>query len=133
MKTLQNNKGSVLIEYLVGFFIAMMCIAFALAVLPVFTTKAKLDNAADKILRTAERNGTTNVAMVIDEVKADKGLDFTVSWSGTENISGTQKVQLGDTIKLTLTTSHNINFFTFAAPPVQITVRAVGTSEKYHK
>ena len=72
----------------------MMCIAFALAVLPVFTTKAKLDNAADKILRTAERNGTTNVAMVIDEVKADKGLDFTVSWSGTENISGTQKVQL---------------------------------------
>lgn len=129
----KNNKGTVLIEFLVGFFCLMLCLAFALAVLPVFSTKAKLDGAADKILRSAEMAGSTNVSMKIDELKAETGLDFTVSWNGTAYIGSTQRVQLSSDIYLKLSTTYTLKFWEFASIPIPITVRCIGTGERYHK
>ncbi|MEG2923337.1 MAG: DUF4320 family protein [Oscillospiraceae bacterium] len=129
----KSNKGTVLIEFLVGFFCIMLCLAFALEVLPVFSTKAKLDGAADKILRSAEMSGTTDVPMKIDELKAEIGQNFSVEWNGTTYIRNSQKVQLGGNIHLKLSTTYRLKFWKFTSIPIPITVRCIGTGERYHK
>lgn len=133
MKTLLNNKGSVLIEYLIGFFCIMLCLAFALSILPVFQTKTKLDNAADTLLRTAELQGKTSIEMKVEELKAETGLDFTVSWAGTQYMGSTQNVQLNQDIHLLLTKQHDISFFTFGGFSVTLKARVSGASERYWK
>ncbi|MDY4785536.1 DUF4320 family protein [Pygmaiobacter massiliensis] len=135
MKHLKNNRGSVLIEFLVVFLCFMLCIAFALAILPAFTQKQKLDDAAEKIMRLAELRGSTgtHLQMKVDELKAETGIDFTASFEGTDWLNAAGEVQLGHDIKLELVSSADIGFYTFASITVPIHSRQSGTSEKYYK
>lgn len=135
MKQLKNNRGNALLEFLAAFFCIMLCIAFALAILPVFTQKQKLDDAAEKIMRLAELRGSTgtHLQMKVDELKAETGIDFTASFEGTDWLNAAGEVQLGHDIKLELVSSADIGFYTFASITVPIHARQSGTSEKYYK
>lgn len=135
MKQLKNNRGGALIEFLVVFFCIMLCIAFALGILPLFTQKQKLDDAAEKIMRLAELRGSTgtHLQIKVDELKAETGIDFTTSFTGTDWLNAAGDVQLGHDIKLELVSSADIGFYTFASITVPIHARQSGTSEKYYK
>lgn len=133
MQQLNNNHGSVYIEYLIGFFGIMLCVAFAMAVLPIFTTRTTLDNTATQIMRVAELSGNTNQTALITELQEETGLAFTADWSGTDWIAGTTRVQLGDDIHLTLTVTESISLYEFGSFPVTIKTTLWGVSEVYRK
>ncbi len=135
MKPLKNNRGGALIEFLVAFFCIMLCIAFALGVLPVFAQKQKLDDAAEKVMRLAELRGSTGstLQIKIDELKEETGIDFTASFDGTDWLDAGGAVQLGHDIKLELTATAQIGFATFGDIEVPIHARQAGTSERYYK
>ena len=128
-----DNKGMIYIDFVIGFFGIMMCIAFALAVLPIFTVNNKLENSAETLMRLSEMSGHTSFDLKIEELKTDQNIDFTVNWEGTEYIGSTKKVQLNDDIHIKLTTTVDIGFFTFGSFPVEVGANLIGTSEVYHK
>ncbi len=112
----------------------MMCIAFAMAVLPIFSTRSKLDDSAAHLMRLAELGGHTNWSAAANNLQADTDMAFTTDWNGTAYIVGSNKVQLGNDIKLTLTTQEQIEFGALSfSYPITLTATVHGTSEVYHK
>lgn len=131
-KRLRDNHGFISVEFLVGIFLALACIAFALAVLPIFAAKADLDSAADKLMRSAELSGHTNLDSQAQMLREETGLDFSVSWSGTDYISS-GKVQLNSDIHLELIVDYPLQFYIFPSHTIPLHTRRVGTSEVYYK
>ena len=109
---------------------AMLVLALAMRVLPVFIQKQQLDTFATELLREAEVSGrvgteTSRRAAVLSE---RTGLHPDVEWSK----SG--KIQFNDEITVTLTLETNIGLFgDFASFPVTLQAQAVGKSEVYWK
>lgn len=127
---LLNKKGEGYIDTVVLVLCAMLVIALAVRVYPVYILKLQLDNFADELVREAEIAGrvgseTSNRERVLNE---KMGLYPTVSWSKTGNI------QLNEEVTVTLTLERNIGLFGgFGSFPVQLKARASGKSEVYHK
>ncbi len=127
---LLNKKGEGYIDTVVLVLCAMLVIALAVRVYPVYILKLQLDNFADELVREAEIAGrvgseTSDRERVLNE---KTGLYPTVSWSKTGNI------QLNEEVTVTLTLERNIGLFGgFGSFPVQLKARASGKSEVYHK
>lgn len=132
IKTLKNEKGNAYVEFLVSLWLLVVVFALGISILSIFSTRYNLENCADTLIKVAETEGTTDLDVTIEKLKETTGLDFEVSWTGTEYILGTEKVQLGDVIFLTVTDSHEIGVGKYAQP-VQMISRREGMSEKYHK
>ena len=129
-KHLLNKKGEGYIDTVVLVLCAMLVIALAVRVYPVYIVKLQLDNFADELVREAEIAGrvgseTSDRERVLNE---KTGLYPAVSWSKTGNI------QLNEEVTVTLTLERNIGLFGgFGSFPVQLKARASGKSEVYHK
>ncbi len=129
-KHLLNKKGEGYIDTVVLVLCAMLVIALAVRVYPVYIVKLQLDNFADELVREAEIAGrvgseTSDRERVLNE---KTGLYPSVSWSKTGNI------QLNEEVTITLTLERNIGLFGgFGSFPVQLKARASGKSEVYHK
>ena len=129
-KNLLNKKGEGYIDTVVLVLCAMLVIALAVRVYPVYIVKLQLDNFADELVREAEIAGrvgseTSDRERVLNE---KTGLYPSVSWSKTGNI------QLNEEVTITLTLERNIGLFGgFGSFPVQLKARASGKSEVYHK
>lgn len=129
-KNLLNKKGEGYIDTVVLVLCAMLVIALAVRVYPVYIVKLQLDNFADELVREAEIAGrigseTSDRERVLNE---KTGLYPSVSWSKTGNI------QLNEEVTVTLTLDKNIGLFGgFGSFPVQLKARASGKSEVYHK
>ncbi len=129
-KKLLNKKGEGYIDTVVLVLCAMLVIALAVRVYPVYIVKLQLDNFADELVREAEIAGRVGSETSDRErVLNDKtGLHPSVSWSKTGNI------QLNEEVTVTLTLERNIGLFGgFGSFPVQLKARASGKSEVYHK
>lgn len=124
----QNAEGYIDVVVLV--LCAVLVIALAVRVFPVFITKLQLDNFADELVREAEiagRVGTETSAREL-ELQEKTGLTPTVNWSETGNI------QLNQEVTVTLTLQKDIGLFgDFVSFPIQLKARASGKSEVYHK
>ncbi len=129
-KHLLNKKGEGYIDTVVLVLCAMLVIALAVRVYPVYIVKLQLDNFADELVREAEIAGrvgseTSDRERVLNE---KTGLYPSVSWSKTGDI------QLNEEVTVTLTLERNIGLFGgFGSFPVQLKARASGKSEVYHK
>lgn len=129
-KHLLNKKGEGYIDTVVLVLCAMLVIALAIRVYPVYIVKLQLDNFADELVREAEIAGrvgseTSDRERVLNE---KTGLYPSVSWSKTGNI------QLNEEVTVTLTLERNIGLFGgFGSFPVHLKARASGKSEVYHK
>lgn len=129
-KHLLNKKGEGYIDTVVLVLCAMLVIALAVRVYPVYIVKLQLDNFADELVREAEIAGrvgseTSDRERVLNE---KTGLYPSVSWSKTGNI------HLNEEVTVTLTLERNIGLFGgFGSFPVQLKARASGKSEVYHK
>lgn len=134
INALKNNHGD-------GSYIALLVVVFWLVVAlllfinfaGVFKAHSDLSNAADKLMRSAELSGRTDLNAQIEALREDTGLDFFVSWEGTEYISGTQRVQLNSDIRLHLWLTHEMKLYNFPTYELTLNVRRSGTSEFYYK
>jgi hypothetical protein len=130
LKLLKSKRGEGYIDVCVLVLCAMLVIALAVQVLPVFIAKNQLDTYATELCREAEISGrvgseTSRRAAVLTE---QTGLSPRISWSKTGNI------QLNQEITVTLTLERNIGLFGgFGSFPITLRSEASGKSEVYHK
>ena len=130
LKCLKSKRGEGYIDVCVLVLCAMLVIALAVQVLPVFIAKNQLDTYATELCREAEVSGrvgseTSRRAAVLTE---QTGLSPRISWSKTGNI------QLNEDITVTLTLEKNIGLFGgFGSFPITLRSEASGKSEVYHK
>ena len=109
---------------------AMLVLALAMRVLPVFIQKQQLDTFATELVREAEVSGrvgteTSRRAAVLSE---RTGLYPDIEWSK----SG--RIQLNDEVIVTLTLETNIGLFgDFVSFPITLQAQAAGKSEVYWK
>ena len=129
-KILKSKRGEGYIDVCILALCAMLVIALAVRVLPVFIAKNQLDTYATELCREAEISGrvgseTSRRAAVLTE---QTGLSPRISWSKTGNI------QLNEEITVTLTLDMNIGLFGgFGSFPISLRSEASGKSEVYHK
>ncbi len=125
-----NKSGEGYIDTVVLVLCAMLVIALAVRVYPIYVVKLQLDNFADELVREAEMAGrvgseTSDREHVLNE---KTGLYPAVSWSRTGNI------QLNEEVTVTLMLERDIGLFGgLGSFPIQLKAAASGKSEVYHK
>lgn len=131
----KSKRGEGYIDVIVIMLSAMMVIALAVKVFPVFIQKYKLDYFANELCRTAEVSGQVGSETVTREaeLKYQTGLNPSVLWSG-KFISGSKRIQINNSITVTLKQTMNIGLFgSFGWVPVELSAKATGRSEVYWK
>lgn len=127
---LKSKRAEGYVDVIVLVLCAVMVLALALKVLPVFVAKQQLDTFATELVREAEVTGrvgaeTTRRAAILQE---KTGIDPTISWS----TSG--RIQLNEEVTVTLTLRRNIGLFgDFGSFPITLQAQATGKSEVYWK
>jgi hypothetical protein len=133
-RLLKCKRGEGYIDTVVIIISAMLVIAFAVRVFPVFIIKNQLNNYANEIIRTAEISGRveTEVNTKAEELKEQTDINPIISWKANY-ISGTNKVQLNDEIAVRVSSTVDIGFFSFGSFPIELNAKAIGRSEVYWK
>jgi len=129
-KLFRERRGEGYIDVCVLVLCAMLVVALAVRVFPVFIMKNQLDTFATELVREAEiAGGVGGETSQREAVLREKtGLDPTVSWSRTGNI------QLNEEVTVTVTIQTNIGLFGgFGSFPITLRAEATGKSEVYHK
>jgi hypothetical protein len=133
-RLLKCKRGEGYIDTVVIIISAMIVIAFAVKVFPVFIIKNQLNNYANEIIRTAEISGRIGIEVntKAEELKEQTDINPIISWK-TNYISGTNKIQLNDEITVTVSSTVDIGFFSFGSFPIELNAKATGRSEAYWK
>lgn len=127
---LESKRAEGYMDVIVLVLCAVMVLALALKVLPVFVAKQQLDTFATELVREAEVSGrvgseTTRRASILRE---KTGIDPDISWS----TSG--RIQLNEEVTVILTLRKNIGLFgDFGSFPITLQAQAAGKSEVYWK
>ncbi|MDD3778466.1 MAG: DUF4320 family protein [Proteiniphilum sp.] len=108
---------------------AMLVIALAVKVLPVYVAKQQLDTYATELVREAEIAGrvgseTSRRAAILSERLE---IQPEIQWSRTGSI------QLNEEVTVTVTLDVDIGFGGLGSFPIELTAQATGKSEVYHK
>ena len=127
---LKSRRAEGYVDVIVLVLCAVMVLALALRVLPVFVAKQQLDTFATELVREAEVTGrvgseTDRRAAILRE---KTGIDPDISWS----TGG--RIQLNEEVTVTLTLRKNIGLFgDFGSFPITLQAQATGKSEVYWK
>ncbi|MDF1616165.1 DUF4320 family protein [Petrocella sp. FN5] len=129
IEILKSKRGEGYIDVVVVVLIAMMVIAMAVKVYPVFVVKSDLNTFANELARVAEIEGRigSETTAKKNELRASLGIDPAVNWSTSGSID------LNEEFSLVLTLPVDIGFFEFGSFPITLTAKATGRSEVYHK
>ena len=124
---LKSQRGEGYVDVIVLVLCAVMVLALAMRVLPVFIQKQQLDTFATELVREAEVSGrigseTDRRAAILSE---QTGLDPEIEWSDGG------RIQLNDDITVILTLETNIGLFgEFASFPITLRSQATGKSNR---
>ena len=127
---LKSRRAEGYIDICILVICAMLVIALAVRVFPVYIQKQQIDTLAVELIREAEIAGcvgteTTRREQMLSE---KTGLYPTVTWSKTG------KIQLNEEIRITVTYQANIGLFSgFGSFPITLRSDAAGKSEVYWK
>ena len=127
---LKNKRGEGYVDVIVLVLCAVLVLALAMRVLPLFIQKQQLDTFATELVREAEVSGrvgseTSRRAAILSE---QTGLWPDIEWSATG------RIQLNHEVTVTLTMETNIGLFgEFASFPITLRSQATGKSEVYWK
>ncbi|WZL72055.1 DUF4320 family protein [Clostridiaceae bacterium 35-E11] len=129
IEILKSKRGEGYIDVVVVVLVAMMVIAMAVKVYPVFVVKGDLNTFANELARVAEIEGRigSETTAKKNELRASLGIDPTVNWSTSGNID------LNEEFSVVLTLPVDIGFFEFGSFPITLTAKATGRSEVYNK
>lgn len=130
LKKLKSRRGEGYIDVAVLVLCAMLVIALAVKVFPVYIAKNQLDTFATELCREAEISGRvgneTNQRTQV--LKEKTGLDPAITWSKTG------KIQLDQEFTVTVSIQKNIGLFGgFGSFPITLRAQATGKSEVYWK
>lgn len=129
-KTLKSRRGEGYIDVCVLVLCAMLVIALAVTVFPVYIAKQQIDTFATELVREAEITGRVGSETSRREqaLREQTGLDPQVSWSR----SG--RIQLNQEVTVTVTYRTNIGLWGgFGSFPITLRSDASGKSEVYWK
>lgn len=134
MRLLKEKKGEGYVDTVVIVLAAMLVIAFAVKLFPVFVAKNQLNTYATEIMRTAEITGRvgTEISVKAESLKEQTGISPKITWQA-DYISGTNKVQLNDEMTVNVSRTVDIGFFSFGSFPIELNSKATGRSEVYWK
>ena len=127
---LKNNRGEGYIDVVVLIVAALLIIALAVNLFPVYIAKQKVDTFATEIMREAEIAGRVGSETSAEEqrLKEELGINPTVTWSKSGN------VQLNGEMQVTATIEMDIGLIgKFGSFPVTLRGVASGKSEVYWK
>jgi len=130
LKILRSKRGEGYIDVCVLVLCAMLVVALAVKVFPVFIMKNQLDTFATELVREAEIAGRvgTETSQRATVLREKTGLNPTISWSKTG------KIQLNGEMTVTMTIQTNIGLFGgFGSFPITLRAEATGKSEVYWK
>ena len=129
LEILKSKRGEGYIDVVVVVLVAMMVIAMAVKVYPVFVVKSDLNTFANELARVAEIEGRigSETTAKKNELRVNLGIDPAVNWSTSGNID------LNEEFSIVLTLPVDIGFFEFGSFPITLTAKATGRSEVYHK
>ena len=127
ISNLRRKKG--FIDLCVLLIVSMMVLAFALAFMPVFTTKLSLDTYANELARTAEIAGQIGAETDsrLAKLNGIKNLNPMVSWNKTG------RFQMGTDAVVTVSKSVDTGFYIFGSNVIELKSTAVATSEVFWK
>lgn len=128
MKRKFRSGGANMIVALVGLFIVMVLVALSIKILPIFTYKDNLDTLATKVIRTAEIQGTVDVAY--DGYASALNLEDVIVTVDADNTGG--KVQLDADITVTASGTYKMEFWGLEYS-IDLHSTKIGKSEKYYK
>jgi len=134
VRLLKEKKGEGYVDTVVIVLAAMLVIAFAVKLFPVFVAKNQLNTYATEIMRTAEITGRvgTEVSVKAESLNEQTGISPKITWQA-DYISGTNKVQLNDEMTVNVSRTVDIGFFSFGSFPIELNSKATGRSEVYWK
>ena len=127
---LHSERGEGYIDVVILVICAMLVIALAVRVFPVFIAKQQLDIFAAELCREAEIAGCVGAETDRREqvLREKTGIDPEISWSATGHI------QLNEEFTVTLTLQTDIGLFGgFGSFPITLRAQACGKSEVYWK
>lgn len=127
---LRSRRGEGYIDVCVLVLCAMLVIALAVTVFPVYIAKQQLDTFATELVREAEITGRVGAETTRREqaLREQTGLEPQVAWSR----SG--RIQLNQEVTVTLTYQTNIGLWGgFGSFPITLRADAAGKSEVYWK
>ena len=128
LKIIKNERGEGYIDVAVLVLYAMLVIALAVSVLPVFITKNKLDTYVVELCREAEIAGCVGSTLRAQVLSEKTGLNPDISWSKTG------KIQLNEEFTVTATMQTNLGLFgRFGSFPITLKAQVSGKSEVYWK
>lgn len=130
IKLLKSRRGEGYIDVCVLVLCAMLVIALAVRVFPVYIAKQQLDTFASELCREAEIAGRVGTETSRREqlLREKTGINPTVTWSRTG------RIQLNEEVTVTLTLQTNIGLFGgFGSFPITLRSEADGKSEVYWK
>ncbi|MFR9542922.1 MAG: DUF4320 family protein [Rikenellaceae bacterium] len=129
-KALKNSRGEGYIDVIIIVLCAMMVLALAVRVLPVYIAKQTIDTFATELIREAEIAGRVGTETTQREqyLVEKTGLQPDVTWSD----SG--KIQLNQEVSVEVTYNVDIGLFgDVSSFPITLRAEATGKSEVYWK
>lgn len=130
MNVLKDRRGEGYIDVVVLVLCAMLVIALAVKVFPVYIAKQSIDTFATELIREAEIAGRvgTETSRREQYLREKTGLHPDISWSQTG------RIQLNEEVTVTVTCQTNIGLFAdFGSFPITLRADAAGRSEVYWK
>ncbi|WP_312101699.1 DUF4320 family protein [Pygmaiobacter massiliensis] len=127
---LKSRRAEGYIDICILVLCAMLVIALAVRVFPVYIQKQQVDTFAVELIREAEIAGRVgSETSRREQALRDKtGLQPTVTWSKTG------RIQLNEEVTVTVTYQTNIGLFSgFGSFPITLRADAAGKSEVYWK
>ncbi len=127
---LKNKRGEGYIDVAILVLCAMLVIALAVRVFPIYIAKQQIDTFASELIREAEIAGCVGTETSRREqfLQEKTGLNPTVTWSKNG------KIQLNEEITVTVTYQTDIGLFAgFGSFPITLRADAAGKSEVYWK
>lgn len=134
MKILKNSRGELTLNSAFMLLLVSMLVMLFLSVLGVASTSIQLRSAANELLRYTELRGRVDSAVEAEARRLGQasGIDFEYIISA-DYLSGTDKVQFGDTITIRLSAKRAMGIGGIIHVPIQVNATASGRSEKFWK
>lgn len=129
-RILKDKRGEGYIDVVILVLCAMLVIALAVRVFPVYIAKQQIDTFASELMREAEITGRVGVETSRREqfLQEKTGLNPTVTWSTNG------RIQLNEEVTVTVTYQTDIGLFAgFGSFPITLRADAAGKSEVYWK
>lgn len=129
-EVLRDKRAEGYVDVVVLVLCAVLVLALAMRVLPVFIQKQQLDMFATELVREAEVSGQvgTETSRRAEILQEETGLAPDISWSESGEI------QLNEEVTVTLTLDAEIGLFgEFGSFPITLRSQASGKSEVYWK